>query len=145
LPADQAKTFRDARGAVAAGDYGRALSLLQPLQSQLSGDQQQEVRLLYGQALVGDRQFDQALSTSESLLDAISPNRQDLISASRLLRGQALRGLRRYDEAATEMRAVAAADPLVAAAVRLELEDMWTTANRPDQAAADGQRGLETA
>ena len=67
------------------------------------------------------------------------------MSAARLLNGQALRGLERWDEAASEMRAVADANPLIAAAVRLELEDMWLTANRPDEAAADGQKGLDVA
>jgi soluble lytic murein transglycosylase len=102
------------------------------------------VRLVYGQALVGDRQFDAALTASEALL-ASTPKRADLNSAARLLKGQALRGLERWDEAAAEMRAVADANPLVAAAVRLELEDMWLSANRPDQAAVDGQQGLDIA
>jgi soluble lytic murein transglycosylase len=143
LPDDQASAVRDARAALAAGDFAHALSLLSPLQDQLSGDQQQEVRLLYGQAQVGNQQFDAGLATAQQILSSAA--RPDLLSASRLLRGQALRGLQRYDEAATEMRAVADANPLVAAAVRLELEDMWLAANRPDQAAADGQQGLNTA
>jgi soluble lytic murein transglycosylase-like protein len=143
LPADQSRTVRDAHAALAAGDYPRALTLLDPLVQKLSADQQAEVRLIYGQALVGDRQFDKALATSQTLLQ--STTRQDLLSAARLLKGQALRGLERWDDAATEMRAVADANPLVAPAVRLELEDMWLTANRSDQAAIDGQKGLDTA
>src|SRR5207302_7354084 len=107
------------------------------------GEQQLEVRLLYGQALVGDRQFDKALATSEQLLK--DAKRQDLLSASQLLKGQALRGVERLDEAAAEMRAVAESNPLVTAAVRLELEDMWLAANRPDEAASDGKKGLDTA
>src|SRR5205823_10797746 len=122
----------------------RAVSLLEPLLSQLGAEQQAEVRLIYGQALLGDRQFDKALVTSEVLLST-TPARADLHSASRLLKGQALRGLERWDEAAAEMRAVADANPLVAAAVRLELETMWLDAYRPDEAAADGQQGLDIA
>src|SRR5437588_184236 len=143
LPADQARAVRDARNALPAGDYARAIGLVEPLVEQLKGDQQAEVRLIYGQALVGDRQFEKALATGETLLQ--STTRADLVSAARLLKGQALRGLERYDDAAAEMRAVADANPLVGAAVRLELEDMWLGANRPDEAAADGQKGLETA
>jgi soluble lytic murein transglycosylase len=143
LPADQLLATRAARNALAAGDYSRAITLVEPLMSQLEGDQQAEVRLLYGQALVGDGQLDKGLATSEKLLS--STTRADLLSAARLLKGQALRGQERYDEAAAEMRAVADANPLVDAAVRLELEDMWLAANRPDEAAADGQKGLETA
>ncbi len=145
LPKDQAATVHQAQGALAAGDDATALQLLGPLTTQLSGEQQQEVRLLYGQAQVGNQQFGDALSTAKDLLHAVGPARQDLISASRLLEGQALRGLNRYDEAAADMRAVADANPLVAAAVDLELEDMWLAANRPDQAAIDGQKGLLTA
>jgi soluble lytic murein transglycosylase len=146
LPADQAQTVRTVQNALAAGDYARALSLIQPLQDQLGGEQQQEARLLYGQALLGNQQYDQALATADQLLNTTSEQqRQDLQSASRLLKGEALRGLQRYDEAAAEMRAVADANPLVAAAVRLELEDMWLAANQPDQAAIDGQKGLDTA
>jgi soluble lytic murein transglycosylase len=143
LPADQARAVRDAKNALPGGDYTRAIGLVEPLVDQLKGDQQAEVRLIYGQALVGDRQFDKALATSEALLSSTS--RADLISAARLLKGQALRGLERFDDAAAEMRAVAESNPLVAAAVRLELEDMWLAANRPDDAAADGQQGLEAA
>jgi soluble lytic murein transglycosylase len=143
LPADQARAVRDAKNALPGGDYTRAIGLVEPLVDQLKGDQQAEVRLIYGQALVGDRQFDKALATSEALLSSTS--RADLISAARLLKGQALRGLERFDDAAAEMRAVAESNPLVAAAVRLELEDMWLAANRPDDAAADGQQGLEVA
>jgi soluble lytic murein transglycosylase len=157
LPADQAQTVRTVQNALAAGDDARALSLIQPLQDQLTGDQQLEARLLYGQALLGNQQYDAALATADQLLTSAQPQRdpqsatntgpqrQDLLSASRLLKGEALRGLQRYDEAATEMRAVADANPLVAAAVRLELEDMWLAANQPDQAAIDGQKGLDTA
>ncbi|MBV8714876.1 MAG: transglycosylase SLT domain-containing protein, partial [Chloroflexi bacterium] len=140
LPPPQAATVQQVRSALAAGDDSRALSLIQPLRDQLSGDQQQEASLLYGQAQLGNQQFDDALATADALLK--STQRQDLQSAARLLRGEALRGLQRYDEAATEMRAVADANPLVAAAVRLELEDMWLAADRPDQAAIDGQQGL---
>src|SRR5207249_9545293 len=68
LAADQAQTVKDGRNALAAGDYSRAVSLFEPLVSAVSGEQQAEVRLLYGQALVGDRQFDKGLATSESLL-----------------------------------------------------------------------------
>jgi peptidoglycan lytic transglycosylase len=136
IPAVQAATIRTVQSALAAGDNTRALSLLGPIK-----DASPDVRLLYGQAQLGNQQFDDALSTAEDLLKS-SGNRQDLESAARLLKGQALRGLQRYDEAATEMRAVADANPLVAAAVRLELEDMWLAANRPDQAAVDGQKGL---
>jgi soluble lytic murein transglycosylase-like protein len=143
LPADQARAVRDARNALPAGDYTRAIGLVEPLVEQLKGDQQAEVRLIYGQALVGDRQFEKALATGETLLQ--STTRADLVSAARLLKGQALRGLERYDDAAAEMRAVAESNPLVAAAVRLELEDMWLAANRSDEAAADGQKGLEVA
>ena len=143
LPDDQARAVREARNALPAGDFTRAIGVAEPLLDQLKGDQQAEVRLVYGQALVGDRQFDKALATSETLLT--STTRADLISAARLLKGQALRGLERFDEAAAEMRAVAESNPLVAAGVRLELEDMWLDANRPDEAAADGQKGLEVA
>ena len=145
LPADRATVVHQAQNALAAGDYATALKLVSPLQDQLKGDQQQEVRLLRGQAQVGNQQFDDALSTAQSLLQDVSPSRQDLVSASRLLEGQALRGLNRYDEAAADMRAVADANPLVAAAVDLELEDMWLGANRPDQAAIDGAKGLNSA
>ena len=143
LPAEQANAVRAARSALPADDNARALSVLEPLKDQLSGERQQEVRLLYGQALVGDQQFTNALKLSEQLLQGTK--RQDLMSAARLLKGQALRGLERLDEAAAEMRAVADANPLVAPAVRLELEGMWLAANRPDEAAMDGQKGLETA
>jgi soluble lytic murein transglycosylase len=143
LPDDQARAVREARNALPAGDYTRAIGLVEPLVDQLKGDQQAEVRLVYGQALVGDRQFDKALATSETLLS--STTRADLLSAARLLKGQALRGLERFGEAAAEMRAVADSNPLVAAGVRLELEEMWLAANRPDEAAADGQKGLEVA
>jgi soluble lytic murein transglycosylase len=144
LPAEQGKAVRDGHAALAGGDYPRAIALLEPLLNQLSGEPQAEVRLIYGQALVGDRQFDNALVTSDALL-ASTKTRADLNSAARLLKGQALRGLERWDDAAVEMRAVADANPLVAAAVRLELEDMWLSANRPDQAAEDGQKGLDMA
>ncbi|HYY90345.1 MAG TPA: transglycosylase SLT domain-containing protein [Chloroflexota bacterium] len=142
--ADAQRTMaHDGQLAIAAGDYSRAIGLLEPLASQVSGDPQSEVRLLLGQALVGDRQFDKALATSETLLGAAS--RADLVSAGRLLKGEVLRGLQRWDEAASEMRAVADSNPLVAAGVRLELEEMWLDAKRPDQAAADGQAGLDLA
>jgi peptidoglycan lytic transglycosylase len=141
LPADQARTVTEVRASLAAGDYAHALNLIRPLQQQLQGDQQQEATLLYGQAQLGNQQFDEALATADQLLKQTT-SRQDLQSVARLLKGQALRGLERYDEAATEMRAVADANPLVAAGVRLELEDMWLAANRPDQAAIDGQQGL---
>jgi peptidoglycan lytic transglycosylase len=143
LPEAQRKTVRDGQAALAAGDYSRALSILDPLVTQTSGDPQAEVRLLLAQALVGDRQFDKALAASEALLGATK--RADLVSAMRLVKGQALRGLERFDDAASEMRAVADANPLVSAAVRLELEDMWLQASRPDQAAVDGQQGLDLA
>jgi len=141
LPEQQRTAVRSAQAAVAAGDYARAISILQPLASQTSGEPQSEVRLLLGQAMVGDRQFDRGLALAEQLVGAVK--RADLRSASRLLKGQALRGLERWDEAATEMRAVADTNPLVGPAVRLELEDMWLDeANEADQAAADGQKGL---
>jgi peptidoglycan lytic transglycosylase len=144
LPEQQRTAGRTGQAAVAAGDYPRAITILEPLANQTSGDPQAEVRLLLGQALVGDRQFDRGLAVAEQLLS--STKRADLLSASQLLKGQALRGLQRWDEAATEMRAVADNNPLVGAAVRLELEDMWLNeANRPDQAAADGKLGLDTA
>src|SRR5262249_11769791 len=117
LPGEQAQTARDARQAVAGGDYTRAITLLDPLAKQLSGESQAEARLLLGQAQVGDRQFDKALATGQQVLDATT--RADLVSAARLLKGQALRGLERWDDAADEMRAVADANPLVAPAVRL--------------------------
>jgi soluble lytic murein transglycosylase len=136
---------KSAQAALAAGDPTRALSLLEPLLLETQGDPQNELRLLYGQALEADHQFDNALQTADTLLDT-TRSRQDLQSASRLLKGQALRGLQRYDEAAQELRAVADNNPLVNAAVRLELEDMWLNeANRPDQAARDGQQGLNEA
>jgi soluble lytic murein transglycosylase len=141
LPDAQRETARAGKAAVAAGDYPRAIDLLSSVQA--SGDAQNEVRLVLGQAFLGDRQFDKALSTSETLLGATQ--RADLLSAARLLKGQALRGLQRWDEAASEMRAVADANPLVAAAVRLELEDMWLEANNPEQAAIDGKAGLDVA
>ncbi len=144
LAPEQARTVRDGRAALAGGDFPRAIGLLKPLLSQLSGEQQAEVRLIYGQALANNRQFETALATSQTLLADTGP-RPDLNSAARLLQGQALRGLERWDDAAVEMRDVAAANPLVSAAVRLELEDMWLGANRPDQAAADGQLGLDIA
>ncbi|MGI9149046.1 MAG: transglycosylase SLT domain-containing protein [Chloroflexota bacterium] len=143
LPSEQADLVRAARAALAAGDPTRALARLEPLLPDLSGEQMAEVSLLYGQAQVGDQQFTNALATSQAVLS--STTRPDLISAARLLKGQALRGLERWDEAATEMRAVADANPLVAAAVRLELEDMWLAARRPDEAAADGHQGLDVA
>ncbi|HET6316006.1 MAG TPA: transglycosylase SLT domain-containing protein, partial [Chloroflexota bacterium] len=123
--------------------YTRAIAILEPLASQTSGDAQSEVRVVLAQALVGDRQFDKALSMADSLVGSVK--RADLLSAARLAKGQALRGLERWDEAASEMRAVADANPLVSAAVRLELEDMWALANRADQAAIDGQQGLDLA
>ena len=135
--------MRTARAALAAGTTpapSRCSNRSYPL---LSGEQLAEVRLLYGQAQVGDQQFTRGLATSQALLS--STTRPDLVSAARLLNGQALRGLERWDEAASEMRAVADANPLIAAAVRLELEDMWLTAKRPDEAAADGQKGLDVA
>jgi soluble lytic murein transglycosylase len=143
LPPDQARTVRTAHAALAGGDYPRALTLLEPLIPQLGGDQQAEVRLIYAQALVGDRQFDKALAASDTLLT--STQRPDLLSAVRFNRGQALRGLERWSEAGTELRTVADTNPLVAAAVRLELEDMWLAAAQPDQAALDGQKGLDVA
>jgi soluble lytic murein transglycosylase len=142
LPADQMTTVRGAQAALAAGDDAQAFSLLEPLQSSFA--QQPDIELLFGQAQVGTHQFDDGLGTAQHLLDSTT-QRPDLQSAARLLKGQALRGLQRYDDAAVEMRAVADANPLVAAAVRLELEDMWLGANRPDQAAVDGQKGLLTA
>ncbi|MCA1644629.1 MAG: transglycosylase SLT domain-containing protein [Chloroflexi bacterium] len=146
LPAEQRGVVRDGHSALAGGDFARAIALLEPLANQLTGDPQAEVRLIYGQALLGDRQFDKALATSETLLASTAARaRADLNSAARLLKGQALRGLERWDEAAVELRAVADANPLVSAAVRLELEDMWLSANRPDEAAADGQQGLDVA
>ena len=80
LPADQARAVRDARNALPAGDYTRAIGLVEPLVEQLKGDQQAEVRLIYGQALVGDRQFEKALATGETLLQ--STTRADLVSAA---------------------------------------------------------------
>src|SRR5713226_7670811 len=123
LGAEQAQAVRDGHAALAGGDYPRAIALLEPLLNQLSGEPQAEVRLIYGQALVGDRQFDNALASSDTLL-ASTQTRADLNSAARLLKGQALRGLERWEDAAVEMRGVADSNPLVAAAVRLELEDM---------------------
>jgi soluble lytic murein transglycosylase len=143
LPADELLTVRSARSALAGGDYAHAMTLLQPFDGQLKGDQQLEIRLMLGQAQVGDLQFDKAIATAQAILDGTQ--RADLKSAARLLKGQALRGQERWDEAATEMRAVADANPLVAPAVRLELEDMWLSAGRADQAAADGQKGLDAA
>jgi soluble lytic murein transglycosylase len=144
LPEQQRTAVRTGQAAVAAGDYPRAITIIEPLANQTSGDQQAEIRLLFGQALVGDRQYDRGLAVAQQLLS--STRRADLLSASQLLKGQALRGLQRWDEAATEMRAVADNNPLVGPAVRLELEDMWLNeANRPDQAAADGKLGLDTA
>jgi soluble lytic murein transglycosylase-like protein len=143
LPDPQRSVARDGQAALAAGEYGRAVGLLEPLAAQTSGETQNEVRLLLGQGLLGDRQFDTALAASETLLGATS--RADLVSAGRLLKGEALRGLQRWDEAAVEMRAVADTNPLVAAAVRLELEEMWLDAQQPDQAAVDGKTGLEIA
>jgi soluble lytic murein transglycosylase len=141
LGTEQRGAARSGQAAVAAGDYARAISILEPLANQTSGEAQAEVRLLVGQALVGDRQFDKALGVADELVG--SQKRADLVSASRLLKGQALRGLERWAEAATEMRAVADNNPLVGPAVRLELEDMWLDeANQPDQAAADGTKGL---
>src|SRR5207342_1700893 len=102
------------------GDYARAASLLVPLVGSLSGDQQLEVRLMDGQAQVGNRDFLRAIATAQVVLDATT--RADLVSAARLLKGQALRGLERWVDAAAEMRAVADSNPLVAPAVRLELE-----------------------
>jgi soluble lytic murein transglycosylase len=141
LPDAERETARAGQAALAAGDYPRAIDLLSSVQG--PGDTQTEVRLVLGQALLGDRQFDKALSTSQTLLNATQ--RPDLVSAARLLKGQALRGQHRWDEAAAEMRAVADANPLVAAAVRLELEDMWLEANQPEQAAIDGKAGLDIA
>ena len=143
LPADQARAASDARLALAGGDFDRAEALLQPLLAALPGDPRLEIQLMYGQAQVGAHQFDAAIATAQSILDATS--RADLVSAARLMRGQALRGLGRFDDAAAEMRAVADTNPLVAPAVRLELEDMWLAAGQPDQAASDGQKGLDTA
>ncbi len=143
LPEAQRTSVRDGQAALAAGDYTRAITILDPLSAQTSGDPQSEVRLLLAQALVGDRQFDKALTLSNTLVGSVK--RADLLSAARLAKGQALRGLERWDDAATEMRAVADGNPLVSAAVRLELEDMWLLANRADQAAADGLKGLDLA
>jgi soluble lytic murein transglycosylase len=141
LPEQQRDEVRAGQAAVAAGDYAHAIDLLEPLASQTSGEPQAEIRLLLGQALVGDRQFDSGLDAADELLQSTA--RADLISAARFLRGQALRGLGRFDEAGAEMRTVADSNPLVGAAIRLELEDMWLdAANRPDEAAADGQKGL---
>src|SRR5207245_2263198 len=105
LPADQARVVLDARSALAGGDYSRASTLLEPLVSKLSGDQQLEVRLMSGQAQVGNRDFEKGMATAQTILDA--SHRADLGSAGRLLKGQALRGLERWDDAAVEMRAVA--------------------------------------
>src|SRR5579864_1767098 len=55
LPADIAATVHQAQNDLAAGDYPTALQLLQPLQDHLAGEQQQEVRLLFGQAQVGNQ------------------------------------------------------------------------------------------
>jgi soluble lytic murein transglycosylase len=143
LPVEQRAAVRAGQAALAAGDYARATSLLDPLVDQTSGDPHAEVRLLYAQALVGNRQFDDAIAAADALLGTTP--RADVQSAARLARGQALRGLNRLDEAATEMRAVADSNPLVSAGVRLELEDMWLQAKRPDEAARDGQQGLDVA
>ena len=144
LPAEQAAAVRDARAALAAGDYARALALLEPLLAQLSGEQLAEVRLLYGQAQVGDRQFTRALATVAGAA-VPAPPAPDL----RLRRAAAQRpgparpralGRGRQRDARRRRR-----QPAVAAAVRLELEDMWLAANRPDEAAVDGQKGLDVA
>lgn len=138
-----AATLNQARVALAGADYPGALTRLAPLADSLSGDQAAEVHLLQAQAMLGDQQFTAALQTADALLTATQ--RKDLQSAARLVRGQALRGLRRWDDAATDLRAVAETNPLVAPAVRLELEDMWLAAGQADQAAADGQKGLDAA
>jgi len=143
LPEAQRNSVRVGQAALAAGDYSRAITILDPLAAQTSGDPQSEVRVILAQALVGNRQFDKALALSDALVGSVK--RADLLSAARLTKGQALRGLERWDDAASEMRAVADGNPLVSAAVRLELEDMWLGANRADQAAADGQQGLDLA
>ncbi|HET6319784.1 MAG TPA: tetratricopeptide repeat protein, partial [Chloroflexota bacterium] len=144
LPEQQRTAVRSGQAALAASDFGRAIALLEPLASQTSGEPQSEVRLLLGQGFVGDRQYDRGLATAEQLLGSTS--RPDLLSAAQQLKGQALRGLDRFDEAAAEMRAVADNNPLVGAAIRLELEDMWLDeANRADQAAVDGKLGLDAA
>jgi soluble lytic murein transglycosylase-like protein len=141
VPEPQRGTIRQAQAALAAGDDNLAVRLLAPLE--LNGEAQLEVQLLLAQAYVGAHTFDKALAVADSVLN--SARRPDLVSAARLAKGQALRGLDRWDEAAAEMRAVADSNPLVAAAVRLELAEMWLHANRPDEAAADGQTGLESA
>jgi soluble lytic murein transglycosylase len=141
LPTDQLQIVKQARQALAGGDYSHAEDLLEPLQDKLAGDQQAEVQLMFGQAQLGNRDFDEALQTAT----ALNTSRQDLQSAARLLKGEALRAQGHWDEAATEMRAVADSNPLVAAGVDSELEDMWLQANRPDQAAIDGQKGLDLA
>jgi len=143
LPEDQRKSAREAQAAVAAADNARAISILEPLVESTNSEVQQELRVLLGHAQVGDRRFDQALDSANATLE--QTKRQDLVSAARTVKGQALRGLAMLDEAATELRAVADSNPLVAAAVRLELEDMWLAANRPDQAAEDGRKGLDQA
>ena len=143
LPTEQRATIDAARAALAAADGPRALELLEPLTTALHGEPGAEVSLLRGQALLVDRQLQAALEAARVL--ATHTQRPDLVSAAHLLEGQALRGLNRVDEAAAVMRAVAEANPLVAAAVRLELEQMWLEAGRPDQAAVDGQRGLDQA
>ena len=143
LPDAQRHAALQGQAAIAAGDYARAITLLEPLLDQTSAEPRAEVRVLLGHAQVGDRRFDAALETAETVLT--TSQRADLVSAARTVKGQALRGLGRVDEAATELRAVADANPLVAPAVRLELEDMWLNASRPDEAAADGHQGLAIA
>jgi tetratricopeptide (TPR) repeat protein len=143
LPDAQRQSARQGQAAIAAGDYARAITLLEPLVDQTSAEPQAEVRVLLGHAQVGDRRFDAALETSEAVLSAT--RRADLVSAARAVKGQSLRGLGQIDEAAAELRAVADANPLVAPAVRLELEDMWLEASRPEEAAIDGRKGLDQA
>src|SRR5438270_303038 len=82
-----------------------------------------------GQAQLGGRAYPDALATAQAILT--STQRPDLLSAARFLRGQALRGLQRWDEAAADLRAVADANPLVAAAIRDELAELWLAAGDP--------------
>lgn len=143
LPPETADVVAHARAALAAADGARALALLEPLQDSLSGDARAESQLLLAQALLVDHQPEKSLAAADYVLARTT--RPDLLSAARLARGQALRALQRFDDAAADLRAVAGTNPLVAPAVRLELQDMWLAANRPDEAAADGQLGLDMA
>src|SRR5205085_208207 len=76
LPDQQRAQVKSVQSALAAGDPARALTLLQALPS----DAQPEIKLLLGQAQLGDHQLDAALQTADQLITSTS-NRQDLQSA----------------------------------------------------------------